>query len=42
MVTKEKEEQDVFYAEVMEVLGRTGVFGEVNQVLCKIIKNNHR
>ena len=29
-------------AEVMEVIGRTGVFGEVSQVICKILAGRDR
>jgi len=28
---------EAFPAEIMEIVGKTGVFGEVNQVMCKIL-----
>ncbi len=29
--------QEGFLAEVVELVGRTGVFGEITQVLCKVL-----
>ncbi|MEM3399295.1 MAG: 30S ribosomal protein S28e [Candidatus Micrarchaeia archaeon] len=31
-----------FLAEVVEVLGKTGIYGEVYQVLCKILEGKDR
>ncbi len=29
---------DAVYAEVVEVIGKTGVYGEIYQVMCKILE----
>ncbi|MGB9577138.1 MAG: 30S ribosomal protein S28e [Candidatus Micrarchaeia archaeon] len=31
-----------FPAEIVEVIGRTGVFGEVNQCMCKVLEGKDR
>jgi small subunit ribosomal protein S28e len=42
VVQKAKESRGGFTAEVVEVLGKTGIYGEIRQVMCRVLEGKDK